>query len=61
MCLLTHHYSPDLALYNFFLFAKIKSLLKGTHLLLTEEVQAKTMELLNSLAENDLHHFFEHC
>jgi hypothetical protein len=33
---------------------------KGTHLLLTEEVQAKTMELLNSLAENDLQHFFEH-
>jgi hypothetical protein len=57
--MLTHHYSPDLGLYNFFLFPKIKSMLKGTNLLLIEEVQAKVMELLNSLAENDLRHFFE--
>ena len=59
--MLTRHYSPDLAIYNFILFPKIKSMLNGTHLLLVEEVQAKTMELLNSLAENDLHHFFEQC
>jgi hypothetical protein len=59
--MLTCHYSPGLALYNFFLFPKIKSMHKGTHLLLIGEEQAKTMELLNSLAENDLHHFFEQC
>jgi histone-lysine N-methyltransferase SETMAR len=52
-------YSPDLAPCNFFLFPKIKSVLKGIYFVSIEEVKAKTIELLNSLTENDLHHCFE--
>jgi hypothetical protein len=46
--------SPDLASCNCYLFPKIKSVLKGTHLLLVEDVKAKTMEILNSPSESDL-------
>jgi histone-lysine N-methyltransferase SETMAR len=48
-------YSPDLAPCDLYLFPKIKSVLKGTHFLSVEDVKAKTMEILNSLSENDLH------
>jgi hypothetical protein len=33
--------------------------LKGTHFLSVEDVKAKTMEILNSLSENDLQNCFE--
>jgi hypothetical protein len=43
-------YSPDLALCNFYLFPKIKSV---------EDVKAKTTEILNGLSESDLQNCFE--
>jgi hypothetical protein len=57
--LLVRPYSPDLAPSNFFLFPTIKSMLKGAYLLFVEEVKVNMMELLNSLAENGLHHCFQ--
>jgi transposase len=53
-------YSPDLAPCDFFLFPKIKSVLKGTHCVSVENVKAKTAEILNSLTEHDLRNCFEH-
>ena len=53
-------YSPDHAPCDFFLFPKIKSVLKGTHFVSVENVKAKTAEILNSLTENDLQDCFEH-
>jgi len=47
-------YSPDLTPCDFFLFPEIKSVLKGTHLVLVENVKAKTVDILNSLTEYDL-------
>jgi hypothetical protein len=52
-------YSPDLAPCDFYLFLKIKSVLRGTHFLSVEDVKAKTTEILNSLSENDLQNCFE--
>jgi histone-lysine N-methyltransferase SETMAR len=42
-------YSPDLALCDFFLFPKVKSVLKGTRFASVTEVKKKTMELLRQL------------
>ncbi|PNF22126.1 hypothetical protein B7P43_G06802 [Cryptotermes secundus] len=52
-------YSPDLAPCDFYIFPKIKSVLKGTHFLPVEDVKAKTTEILNSLSESDLQNCFE--
>jgi transposase len=52
-------YSPDLAPRDFYLFPKIMSVLKGIHLVLVENVKAKTAEILNSLTEHDLRNCFE--
>jgi hypothetical protein len=38
----------------------MKSVLKETHFVLVEHVQAKTAEILNSLTEHDLQNCFEH-
>jgi len=54
-------YLPDLAPCEFFLFPKIKFMLKGAHFVLTEEVKAKMIQLLNSLRENNLQLCFEQC
>jgi len=53
-------YLPDLAPWDFYLFPKIKSVLKGTHFVFVENVKAKTVEILNSLTEHDLQNCFEH-
>ncbi len=42
-------YSLDLAPWNFFLFPKIKSVLKGTWYVSMEEMKQKSVELLNTL------------
>jgi transposase len=47
-------YSPDLAPCNFYLFPKIKSVLKGTHFVSIQNVKEKQVEILNSLTEDDL-------
>ena len=53
-------YSPDLAPCDFYLFPKIKSVLKGTHFVTVENVKAKSADILNSLTEHDLRNCFEH-
>jgi len=53
-------YSPYHAPCDFFLFAKIKSVLKGTHFVSVEDVKSKTAESLNSLTERYLWNYFEH-
>jgi hypothetical protein len=53
-------YSPDHAPCDFYLFPKIKSVLKGTHFVSVEHVKTKMTEILNSLMEHDLHNCFEH-
>jgi hypothetical protein len=53
-------YLPDLAPCNFYLFPKIKSVLEGTHFLSADDAKVKTIEILNSLSENDLQNCFEH-
>jgi transposase len=52
-------YSPDLAPCDFYLFPKIKSVLKGTYFLSVEDVKVQTTEILNSLTENDMQNCFE--
>jgi hypothetical protein len=56
-------YSPDLAPCDFRLYPKFKSVPKGTppplFFLSVEDVKAKTTEILNSLSEGDLQHWFE--
>jgi len=57
-------YSPDVAPCDFYLFPKIKSVLKGTHFVSVENVKTKTAEILNSFTEYDLQNYFEdwqHC
>jgi hypothetical protein len=44
----------------FFLFPKIKSVLKGTHFVSVENVKAKTAAILNSLKNHDLRNCFEY-
>jgi len=52
--------SPDLAPCEFYLFPKIKSVLKGAHFVSVENVKAKMAEILKSLTEHDLRNCFEH-
>ena len=51
-------YSPDLAHCDFYLFPKIKSVLKGNHFVSAEYVKAKTAETLNNFTEHDLQNCF---
>jgi transposase len=65
-----HHapFSPDLAPCDFFLFPKLKYLLKGTHFQSTEDIQRKMMDLLKGFTQNDFQKCFhawkermQHC
>jgi hypothetical protein len=51
-------YSPDLAPSDFFLFPKPKMKLKGTRFQ-TEEIQAESQAVLNTIRENDLQECFK--
>lgn len=52
-------YSPDLAPCDFFLFLKVKSRLKGTHLESVDAVKKKATEVMMNLSEDDLQHCFQ--
>lgn len=52
-------YSPDLAPCDFFMFPKVKEVLKGTRFETVEAVKQKATETMNMLTENDLKHCFE--
>jgi len=51
-------YSPDLALCDFFLFQKIKLKLKGRQFDTTEEIQAASQRVLDTLMEKDFQEAF---
>jgi transposase len=52
-------YSPDLAPCDFFLFPKVKSVLKGNRFASVTEVKKKTTELLRQLTDDGLQHGFD--
>ena len=52
-------YSPDLAPCDFFLFPKLKSVLKGTRFESMEAAKNKTTQVLKQLTENELQHAFD--
>ena len=47
-------YFPDLTLCDFFLFPKIKCVLKGTHFESLDTVKKKSADVLQQLPESDL-------
>lgn len=50
---------PDLAPCEFWLFAKLKSALKGTRFELVDAVKTKATEVLKKLHEKDFQHCFD--
>lgn len=52
-------YSPDLAPADFFLFPKLKTPLKGQRFDTVEEIKEKSLEVLNSITENEFSRSFE--
>jgi hypothetical protein len=53
-------YSPDLAPSDFILFSKLKMKLKGRNFQ-SEEIQAESQAVLNTLRENDFQECFKTC
>jgi hypothetical protein len=49
-------YSPDLAPSDFFLFPRIKNMLKGEHFDDIDEIKSNTAIALNGISESDLFH-----
>jgi hypothetical protein len=52
-------YSPDLAPWHFFLFPKIKLKLKGRRFDSTEEIQAESQRLLDTLTKQNFQEAFQ--
>jgi hypothetical protein len=52
-------YSPDLAPSDFFLFPKLKMMLKGRRFQTVEEIQRELKAILNTLGENDFQECFK--
>jgi histone-lysine N-methyltransferase SETMAR len=50
-------YSPDLATNDFFLFPKIKEILKGRHFEDTDDIRNNTAEALKAILQNQ----FQNC
>ena len=53
-------YSPDIAPSDFFLFSQLKMKLKRQRFQ-TEEIQADSQAVLNTLRENDFQECFKNC
>jgi histone-lysine N-methyltransferase SETMAR len=51
--------SPDLALYDFFLFPKMQLKLKGRRFDTIEEIQAESQRVLDTLKEKDFQEAFQ--
>jgi transposase len=45
-------YSPDLAPCDYFLFLKVKTVLKGHHFESTEDIQMSVTQVLNDIPQN---------
>jgi hypothetical protein len=52
-------YSPDLALYDLFLFPKMKLKLEGRRCDTNEEIQAESRRMIDTLTEKDFQESFQ--
>jgi len=52
-------YSPDLAPSDFFMFPKIKEILKGRHLDDIDDIRSNTTAALKAIPHNQFHNCFE--
>jgi histone-lysine N-methyltransferase SETMAR len=52
-------YSPDLALNDFFLFPKIKEILKGRHFIEIDEIRSNTTAALKAILQNQFQNCFK--
>jgi len=52
-------YSPDLAPNDFFLFPKIKEILKGRHFDEIDDIRTNTRAALKAIPKNQLQNYFE--
>jgi len=52
-------YSPDLVPSDFFLFPKIKEILKGRHFDDTDNIRSNTTAALNAISQNQFQNCFE--
>jgi len=52
-------YSPDLAPWDFFLFPKLKTHLKGHHFGTVENVQTAARRAWNNISSEDIFHCYE--
>jgi hypothetical protein len=52
-------YSPDLALNDFFLFQKIKEILKGRHFDDIDDIRSNMTAALKTIPQNQFQHCFE--
>jgi hypothetical protein len=52
-------YSPDIAPFDFFLFPKMKLKLKGRRFDTTEEIQAESQRVLDTVTEKDFQEAFQ--
>ena len=52
-------YSPDLAPSDFFLFPKIKEILKGMHFDYTDDIRSNTTVALKVIPHNQFQNYFE--
>jgi len=52
-------YSPDLAPSDFFLFPKIREILKGRHFEYTDDIRRNTTVALNAIPQNQFQNCFE--
>jgi len=52
-------YSPDLAPSDFFLFPKIKKILKGRHFDDTDDIRSNTTAALKAIPQNQFQNCFE--
>jgi histone-lysine N-methyltransferase SETMAR len=52
-------YSPDLAPSDFFLFPKVKEIMKGTHFDDIDDIRSNTMAVLKVIPQNQFQNCFE--
>jgi len=58
MVMMQPPYSPDFKLYSFFLFEKVKLVVKGHHCESTEDIQRSVMQALNNIPQNAFQEYY---
>ena len=52
-------YSPDLAPYDFYLFPKVKNIMRDEHFVAIDIIKRETSKLLQELIKEDMQHCFQ--